>query len=702
MTDETTRSDDIVVTPDAPQQHGAPGPVPKSEAQLSATATAFSAKAKDLGALRDALVDAAGVSAGLWLSYLLVLSYLAITVGGVTHRDLLLENPLKLPILYVDVPLVSFFVLGPALFLIIHTYVLLHFALLAGKVGAFHSELQTQISDECTRAHLRRQLPSNIFVQFLAGPREVRMGILGFMLRLIAQISLIAGPLALLVSFQLQFLPYHSEPIVWWHRIAVVVDLALLWLFWPSVARGGINWIAWRDLGLGKVAAAAVASFASVLFVFAAATFPGESLGWSPPIELTPTLADNLGEPFEIPRFWWSNRLFVSGIEVPDNKSIALRGRRLEGAVLHRVRMRGADFSAARLQGAWFVEADLRKANFGCIELPGFAGLLTLHVLQDTPRPECAQLQRTWFVGSELQGSFLVGANLQGSYFDSSDLQGAQLDYAYLRGAYLVNVKLQGASLAMARLQGAMLHDVGLQGASLDGTLLQGALLKYAKLLGASLNKAVLDGAQLNEAYVWRADPRSVESRAGLRVTAVKTGLEYPGQECGENREGNRTCNWSATQFGSLKQRITEYTVGDSQVLARIEMALDPAKPLDGEADMAKAWADLEHSQPELDAQEKSLRETGCNVTAAPYVIQGLLFQGGIKTRNLPLNMTEPFGGRFGADHSHPAALARYFLDEANCPGARGLSEEDRSSLRDIRDGAWPGSDDSAPSTDNQ
>src|SRR2546422_11070406 len=48
MTDETTRSDDIVVTPDAPQQHGAPGPVPKSEAQLSATATAFSAKAKDL------------------------------------------------------------------------------------------------------------------------------------------------------------------------------------------------------------------------------------------------------------------------------------------------------------------------------------------------------------------------------------------------------------------------------------------------------------------------------------------------------------------------------------------------------------------------------------------------------------------------------------------------------------------------------
>jgi hypothetical protein len=88
---------------------------------------------------------------------------------------------------------------------------------------------------------------------------------------------------------------------------------------------------------------------------------------------------------------------------------------------------------------------------------------------------------------------------------------------------------------------------------------------------------------------------------------------------------------------------------------------------------------------------------------AAPYVIQGFIFQGGVKSRymNLILDETGPFGGRFGADRSYPAALARYFLDEANCPGARGLSEEDRSSLREIRDGALPGSDGSAPAREN-
>jgi hypothetical protein len=49
----------------------------------------FAAQAKDLGALRDAVVDAASVGAGLWISYLFALFYFAIAAGAVTHRDLL-------------------------------------------------------------------------------------------------------------------------------------------------------------------------------------------------------------------------------------------------------------------------------------------------------------------------------------------------------------------------------------------------------------------------------------------------------------------------------------------------------------------------------------------------------------------------------------------------------------------------------------
>jgi hypothetical protein len=72
----------------------------------------FAKQALDLDALRKTVEDAAAVSAGFWLSYLFVLFYIGIAAGGVTHKDLLLENPVKLPFLNVELPLVAFFCFG--------------------------------------------------------------------------------------------------------------------------------------------------------------------------------------------------------------------------------------------------------------------------------------------------------------------------------------------------------------------------------------------------------------------------------------------------------------------------------------------------------------------------------------------------------------------------------------------------------------
>jgi hypothetical protein len=224
-------------------------------------------EAKDLKALRTAVVDAASVGAGLWFSYLFVLVYLLVAVGGVTHRDLFLENPAKLPFVNVELPLVGFFVLGPLLFLIVHAYVLLHFVLLGRKIRAFHAQLQAQISDADLRARLRDQLPSNVFVQMLAGPREVRRGAIGVILRLIARISLVLGPLALLVFFQIQFLPYHPHwGIELWQRMTVVIDLSLLWILWPAISRGKVKPIGWRDVSRTKAVPIALLSFVRSLW----------------------------------------------------------------------------------------------------------------------------------------------------------------------------------------------------------------------------------------------------------------------------------------------------------------------------------------------------------------------------------------------------------------------------------------------------
>ncbi len=179
----------------------------------------MAAKADDLEEIKKSVEDAASVSGGLWLSYLFVLFYIAIAAGAVTHEDLLLERPVKLPFLNVELPLLAFFALAPFIVLIIHAYALMHFIMLGKKASRFHNELRRQFPDGGTdtqksgaapdgaqkdiRDKLRRLLPSNIFVQILAGPPELRRGIFGAMLKVIALMTLIVFPILLLLLLQI-------------------------------------------------------------------------------------------------------------------------------------------------------------------------------------------------------------------------------------------------------------------------------------------------------------------------------------------------------------------------------------------------------------------------------------------------------------------------------------------------------------------
>lgn len=508
--------------------------------------SAFAAKANDLDALRGAVVDAAGVSVGLWLSYLFVLFYLAIAVGSVTHRDLLLERAVKLPFLNVELPLVAFFVIGPGLFLIVHAYVLLHFTLLADKTGAFHEQLTLQIVDPRTRSSLRRQLPSNIFVQYLAGPPQVRAGLVGFLLRSIAEISLVYLPIGLLVLFQLQFLAYHSEIITLWHRGALIIELILVWALWPSIARGEISRVGSLTLRSGRAVASIAGTLLILSFSVSIATFPGEWLNentpsfrlipthvpWSdtspsktsPDSDLPPPPELNLPEEeagsfarysssiwnpvrrrlnlmecrslHELlisgdvdavtrkPVSLWSNRLVLPQLDLASGESLSLRGRNLERAVLIAAQMSKADFTGARMREALLDGADLRGARFSCGKgnLLAIGGFYSSSGLPDV---------KDSFDGedcTQLQNASLRNARLQDAVLDGAELQGADLHGALLHGASMKSAKLQAASLISAELHGAILDKANLTGADLS----------HAELYAASLIVPILDGAQLH------------------------------------------------------------------------------------------------------------------------------------------------------------------------------------------------------------
>jgi uncharacterized protein YjbI with pentapeptide repeats len=444
---------------------------------------------KDLGELQKALNEAAGKASVLWTTFITFQLYLAIAFGSVTHRDLFLENSIKLPLLNVDLPLVGFFVVAPAVLVILHFYVFLQLLGLAITAKDYNALLAIDVPDVSDRQYVRRRLDVFPILRFLAGPQDQRMGFFGFSLRLIAWITLVATPVLILLQAQVTFLPYHREWIVWVQRIAVLIDLVLIWYFWIRLRSDDepIGWVPRK----AKVYLGGAGTLCVVIFSIYLATFPGEWMDeylayefyvpttwrphWSEKDDWTSLYALLFKGPVDEvsgrPRNVFSNRLvltnqsFIVDPEKLDKITVShfFRGRDLRLAVLNWTDLRKADFTGAQLQGASLEGAQLQGA-----------------------RLDLAQLQDARLDTAQLQGARLDRAQLQGAMLDLAQLQGASLIDAQLQGALLARAQLQGASLIEAQLQGAWLDRAQLQGASLYGAQLQGASLEGAQLQGAS------------------------------------------------------------------------------------------------------------------------------------------------------------------------------------------------------------------------
>ena len=581
----------------------------------------FDKQAGDLVAIRKSVEDAAAVSAGIWLSYLFVLLYIGIAAGAVTHKDLLLENPVKLPFLSdVPLPLVAFFVLAPIVFIVSHAYTLVHFVMLGAKAGVFHDELFKQLPDAPdAREALRRQLPSNIFVQFLAGPRDIREGGLGLILKAIAWSSLVVGPVLLLLLIQVQFLPYHLEWVTWVQRLAVFADVFLLWLLWPAVLDGQSK-IAWPQVWRHRVFT--VVSLVPIWLAFITATFPGELIDeWIGPWEIIPqnrvtawlgqdgwTSIHNLlfhGKVDQTTlrrKSHFSDTLVIVDFDAMEAAKIAVKQTLI---------LRGLN-----LEGAVFLNADLRKVDL---------------------------------TKAQLQGASLAGAQLQGAILDSAQLQGATLDWAKLQGANLNNAKLQGANLNDAKLQGAILSTAELQGATLDSAELQGASLKDAELQGAELQNSKLTGTDMSGAEVWHLN----FDDASLIAVSV---------------DGLNESAMSKDEFDNLRAQIEEIPEGEERknALERIGK-LDP----DDSRNVASARKTLEKRSVAKTADKMSLvdqlKTLSCSVDEdALYIVRGLIANG-----------------RINDTRAKATGLVEAIL-KPDCPVSAALTKADRAALKKI------------------
>ncbi len=142
--------------------------------------------------LLKAVNEASGKAFALWITFLTVGTYLAITIGTTTHLQLLLAGPVKLPLLGVDLPLFAFYGFAPPLFVVLHLYVLMQLYLLSRLLRLFDDELRTANMIEQDRERIRGQLDKFVFTQFLIGVPQDR--IVRLFLRMVVWLGFFGRP----------------------------------------------------------------------------------------------------------------------------------------------------------------------------------------------------------------------------------------------------------------------------------------------------------------------------------------------------------------------------------------------------------------------------------------------------------------------------------------------------------------------------
>ena len=471
-----------------------------------------------------------------WIAFILFGAYLVVAVGGTTHRQLLLENSIELPVLGAKLPLVAFYQVVPPLFVFVHFYVLLQIFLLSRTLHLVNARLDKEVRLASERLQWRARVDGFAITQFLGNSNSDWLTQLS--LWLVVWGTLLVAPIALLLNCQVHFLPYHDPATTWIHRICLMADLLLIAAIWPAVVKprqqfGGtyVAWVRrllvemrhatfvetrvakplikynWRSAFLKlrrylrtispkdaiwtfgcavKIAALTAACVGVLGFSLLIATVPDEGIDqWLtarmnnlPSNDLPRTCFDEEGWPKT--GCLLERRIWVSRFQRPHGAGVDVGMVWWPTMILS---------ESAPYKSVWF-RRDL---------IVVYTNLIGLDDEQLKRVQYSISLRRRDLRGSVLDGVDLRKAdmrevNLQGARLDSAELQGADFSSADLQSASLSRAQLQNAKLSFARLQGGDLSEAQLQGADLTGTHLEGTNLLNVQ--GADLSKAELQNLE--------------------------------------------------------------------------------------------------------------------------------------------------------------------------------------------------------------
>lgn len=468
-----------------------------------------------LNSLNQASADART----FWLFYLALLTYLLVAIASVSHQDLLLNGPVHLPFLGINIDLEKFFGFAPIILLFVHFGIYQQHVLLAAKANKVNSDLTArEVAEGYSEGMhpMRLRVHSYFFTQIHCSPG--RRGVFGAALHAMDQFSFVVFPIAIFLYFQIAFLPYHDPTMTNAHRVYLLADLFLIAymqaLIWrsknemkadakktPSIAlfvRRGF-WGVFTSVG----------SLLIVIFSVFVATFPGE-WGDRQTSDLPGPLAISVPIDLEwarlcqryLPDAAVGTCNFFLG-EPKERLEVQTTGRRafMPTAILFEGQVNFAAGALTSIFSRNLIVTDT-ELSVGSTEV---SKPMAQEVGEGANREGMLTTQRVKVAlrGRDLRFAVFDRSNLTGADFTASNLEGASLRGALLSHASMscANKPLRsvigGRFESCAKLYGARLEGSDLRWADLRGTCFIGAKLKSADLRGARLYKAQLQGADL-------------------------------------------------------------------------------------------------------------------------------------------------------------------------------------------------------------
>lgn len=416
----------------------------------------------------------------LYLIYLGALLYCAVTVVGVTDRQMLLDEAVTLPLIGVGVPLTGFFVFAPVV--LIATFVYLQLYL---------QDLQSQKRE--MRAKYGKEEPGRLYPWIMNVVDHPQPGIVGWLQKSAVKVVLWWLLPIVLFLFGFSYLKM-QEPVLG----AIITAMPLLALgvslfFWyrydhSEEAEAGKNWVS-----LGEVFTAYVGTiaFGVLVFLFVSVAWMGAIPDVARGLTTIDVSYQSLVTEQKYVRYWVDlsgKKLRGADLEAATLINSDLSDTRLNGANLSLAKLDSADLSNASLNRSNLSEADASNANLSNIDLSHASAFLV-------------DLSSSNLYRADLSATDLWLANLSSANLEKADLVNASLSQADISDSDLYEADLSGANLNYADLSNAFMWTADLSNANLQSADLSGTNAPWSDFLGADLSRV-----SLKNSLLWGAD----------------------------------------------------------------------------------------------------------------------------------------------------------------------------------------------------